>query len=854
MAQVAHNDTPSTSAAPTEPALPVDQQPLPSLPHRHLDAPRYLDRRRSQQQFLAHPRTDREGVTDSTIPASVSDVHPPATRSVSLRDSVSVPSSQSTDTLSHSYALAVSSSLSSHPTHPDRAGVVDTSDPHLAVRASSAIDGVAATKAVTATTVTSAIPSTSGTTIAANTMPATTTSPHSPHLADPTQSTPTAVMPMVNAFADMSLAPPHMHYPTPMPIMPIQPQPLVPLVPPHHHPAGPHLPHGARHSAHHAGTPHLMHNQRTTVCHWVPQERVGAVIGGHGNVIRSLQEKSGATIQVHNDTVRAEHKLFTVYGLPAQIETAIQLILDIVERPRGSSSGSERTAHHSLRETISQPPDLCKTIFVPSSCVGLVIGRNGETIRNLQDRSGAEIKVTPDEEAPRGHVNRSILISGNEDAIATAHQLVSQIVSDARRRHSHPGPLNTTPNGEPVLMEVFSVPNEKVGLIIGKKGVAIRDLQLRSGAKIQVTKDDSSVRDGSRPVTITGSRSQVEEAKNLIALKINMQYLPPSSAPPQFSPPPSTPPAVVATAPQATPIPLPNPGTPQSVPYGFPPMYESEYANGQPSSLQPVFDTNDPNAQQRGPTMTYFPYLGFNNYAAMSQHHRQFSPTMPPPHMQYAAQAQVGQPQTPQTLQQAQPGGIHLPPTHHFQGEQMGTSEGVSTSVSSFSHGPPTAGPHAPLPNGDSDGGEGPDLGDRSMTNSTGALPASMSLGGTPSPGMGGGGSRDGGGPAMLMFAGHAFPQMHGMAAPQQVYPAGGPTGAGSQSQRIFHGAEGSHAQQLIGVTQGQQSQSQSQLPPGTRPGARGNGGPIGGDGEERSREVVGESSTSGRVAGSGEG
>lgn len=457
------------------------------------------------------------------------------------------------------------------------------------------------------------------------------------HPLDPVRSSQQPVMGMVGAFTDMTLGAAIPYPPPPMHIMPIQPHPVMPIVPPQHVAQLPQ--HQQRQPA------PLISNSRTTACHWVPHDRVGAVIGGHGTVIKSLQEKSGATIQVHNETMRNDHKLFTIFGYPSQIETAIQLVSEIVGRTRSGhvtpTASSERSSHYA---SVSHHPnprsasDLRRTMYVPTSCVGLVIGRNGDTIRNLQDRSGADIKVTPDQQSSPGQPNRPIALTGSEDAITMAFRLINDIVVDARSRRHSPStpPVGGTINGEPVIMEILSVPNEKVGLIIGRKGVAIRELQMRSGAKIQVTKDDSSVHtDGTRPVTITGTRAQVEDARSLIAAKISAPYLASNAS------------GATNNASGATGSPTASTGASaaQGVPYAFTGGYESEFGNGQ-QSFQPVFEGNDPSAHGRTP-MTYVQYVGFNNYpATLSPHHRHVGP--PAMAMSYGGQQQQPQQQAPQ--------------------------------------------------------------------------------------------------------------------------------------------------------------------------------------------------------------
>jgi far upstream element-binding protein len=68
------------------------------------------------------------------------------------------------------------------------------------------------------------------------------------------------------------------------------------------------------------------------------------------------------------------------------------------------------------------------SVAVPGNKVGLVIGRGGETIRSLESQSGAKIAITQDNSGDRT-AERTINISGPEDAIARAKALIDDIVN-----------------------------------------------------------------------------------------------------------------------------------------------------------------------------------------------------------------------------------------------------------------------------------------------------------------------------------------------------------------------------------------------------------------------------------------
>lgn len=65
------------------------------------------------------------------------------------------------------------------------------------------------------------------------------------------------------------------------------------------------------------------------------------------------------------------------------------------------------------------------------------------------------------------------------------------------------------------------VPNECVGLIIGKGGETIRQLQVESGAKMQVAIKESG-NSGLRNVFIEGPPEKYEHAKRLVEAIVDM--------------------------------------------------------------------------------------------------------------------------------------------------------------------------------------------------------------------------------------------------------------------------------------------------------------------------------------------
>ncbi|KAD4384851.1 hypothetical protein R6Q59_010998 [Mikania micrantha] len=159
-----------------------------------------------------------------------------------------------------------------------------------------------------------------------------------------------------------------------------------------------------------------------------------------------------------------------------------------------------------------------KKIDIPNGRVGVIIGKGGETIKYLQLQSGAKIQVTRDMDADPHSLTRAVEITGTSEAIAKAEQLIKEVLAEAESGGS--GIVSRRLPGQQGGTEQFvmQVPNNKVGLIIGKGGETIKSMQASSGARIQVIPLHLPPGDTSteRTVQIDGSSDQIEAAKQLV--------------------------------------------------------------------------------------------------------------------------------------------------------------------------------------------------------------------------------------------------------------------------------------------------------------------------------------------------
>lgn len=128
-----------------------------------------------------------------------------------------------------------------------------------------------------------------------------------------------------------------------------------------------------------------------------------------------------------------------------------------------------------------------------------------------------------------GEPDRRVNITGEPDQVKIAKDMIQQVVDDTHAQESGaPGSgANASAGGAGNMgagyggrsTNSMSVPSSKVGLIIGRGGETIRDLEERSGAKITVTQEGD--RSGERTISLIGHDSAIERARNLILDIVN---------------------------------------------------------------------------------------------------------------------------------------------------------------------------------------------------------------------------------------------------------------------------------------------------------------------------------------------
>jgi far upstream element-binding protein len=120
-------------------------------------------------------------------------------------------------------------------------------------------------------------------------------------------------------------------------------------------------------------------------------------------------------------------------GSPHAASKAKDLIMEIVESDTRGPQQDEPAPHIPQQyqaNTMHEPSKVNETIRVPSDAVGMIIGKGGETIREMQNATGCKINVS---QASGPDVEREIGLVGNRQAIEAAKRAIQEKVDTVVR-------------------------------------------------------------------------------------------------------------------------------------------------------------------------------------------------------------------------------------------------------------------------------------------------------------------------------------------------------------------------------------------------------------------------------------
>ncbi|TVU32194.1 hypothetical protein EJB05_23916 [Eragrostis curvula] len=253
----------------------------------------------------------------------------------------------------------------------------------------------------------------------------------------------------------------------------------------------------------------------------VPGNQVGCLLGKGGSIIQQLRSDTGAGIRVmpsENLPLCAlkSDELVQISGAPSLVRKALyEISTRLHQHPRKENPPLEEIIDASTQRKREPPPSLpdgnpmlpyvhvdhpppialldpyrngplrypaaeaeefSVRILCASELIGSVIGKNGANVRQVEQQTGARIKVQEVDKDASGE--RLIIVASKEipadpvsptiEALILLHEKVS---APSEKRH---------------LSTRLVVPSSKVGCILGEGGKVITEMRRRTGAEIRV--------------------------------------------------------------------------------------------------------------------------------------------------------------------------------------------------------------------------------------------------------------------------------------------------------------------------------------------------------------------------------
>ena len=241
---------------------------------------------------------------------------------------------------------------------------------------------------------------------------------------------------------------------------------------------------------------------------------LGLLLGPRGSTQKQLQELSGAKILIRGKGSQKgggssgnpeddEELHVTIEGTDEAVEKALKEVEAILFNPEEASrlkqeqllnlaqiTGTVRSNYGDMSSIL--PPSTTGTyemeLRVPNACIGYVIGKGGEMLYRLQASTGTSMFVAKESEMKPGETLRTIIVKGSQEAVEECKRRVDEIVSSKLNPGQQPssGGKGAPRELDTAFVMKIAVPNEKVGIIIGKQGSTVKSLQERTGCKILI--------------------------------------------------------------------------------------------------------------------------------------------------------------------------------------------------------------------------------------------------------------------------------------------------------------------------------------------------------------------------------
>jgi len=210
--------------------------------------------------------------------------------------------------------------------------------------------------------------------------------------------------------------------------------------------------------------------------------KIAVILGKGGTNIKKITAQSGAKVDIIRSTDKSDKTGENGTTADADPATNVVKVTGTEEQVNKAKAMIEELIGHGADE-----PEVRQTVELGSQAnVFVILGKGGSRIRELTETTGAKLVLPPRENGTEGE--HRVHVSGTAEQVERACAKIRTLIEDQ----------------DMCTVDI----TEHIGLVIGKGGSTIRQIQAQSGARLDIEKDDFM-----RILKITGTSAQVAAAK-----------------------------------------------------------------------------------------------------------------------------------------------------------------------------------------------------------------------------------------------------------------------------------------------------------------------------------------------------
>ncbi|TRY93815.1 hypothetical protein DNTS_012182 [Danionella cerebrum] len=147
-------------------------------------------------------------------------------------------------------------------------------------------------------------------------------------------------------------------------------------------------------------------------------KEVGSIIGKKGETVKRIREESSARINISEGS--CPERIITITGATECVFRAFTMITVKLE---------EDLAALVANGTVTSKPPVTLRLVIPASQCGSLIGKGGSKIKEIREKTGAQVQVAGD--LLPNSTERGVTISGSQDAIIQCVKLICTVILES---------------------------------------------------------------------------------------------------------------------------------------------------------------------------------------------------------------------------------------------------------------------------------------------------------------------------------------------------------------------------------------------------------------------------------------